>query len=181
MPANLIDSLGLYSWWDFGEDTLNFVAGVGNAVSFGGTTYLAEQFMNEGDRQILRKAKQSGSFEAGEWASLGLGGGRLAYAGTAKTASLLYRSKGATEAVARSAVNFRNGLKQAFRLNPWSKFRVYPFEKIAAKYGHDWGKIIDAAGRTNGPLNLLGAILAAGGIKGLTDGETNESTTSDCL
>jgi len=49
---------------------------------------------------------------------------------------------------------------------------VYPFERIAAKYGHDWGKIIDAAGRTNGPLNVLGGILAAGAGK--------ELATSDC-
>jgi len=69
-------------------------------------------------------------------------------------------------------VSFRNGLRYAFRLNPWSKFRVYPFERIAAKYGHDWGKIIDAAGRTNGPLNVLGGILAAGAGK--------ELATSDC-
>jgi hypothetical protein len=68
-----------------------------------------------------------------------------------------------TEAAARAAVANRNLLKRIFRLNPFSKFRIYPFEKIFAKYGNNPAAVIAAAGRTNGSLNKLGAFLALSG------------------
>jgi hypothetical protein len=95
---------------------------------------------------------------------LALGGARLAYAGSAKALSAMYAARGATLANAMAASAARNGVKQLFRLNPWSTFRVYPFEKMMAKYGGDFAKIIAAAGRTDGALNALGALGYLGGI-----------------
>jgi hypothetical protein len=73
-------------------------------------------------------------------------------------------------AVAVSA--FRNFLKQVFRLNPLITFRVYPFEKMVEKYGTAQ-TIIEAAGRTNTGINLVGGIAAAGGA-------TSLGTTGNC-
>jgi hypothetical protein len=172
-PVNWVDPWGLYSMMDFGGDALSFTAGLGNAVTFGGSTWIAKQFMSDEDAAILEKAKRcSGAFKGGEWASLGLGAGRLAYAGLAKGASMAYAARGATMANAAGASAFRNGLKKAFRLNPFSKFRVYPFSKMVEKYG-DAESIIDAAGRTNSGINAAGAAAAGGGAATL-------STTDDC-
>ena len=72
--------------------------------------------------------------------------------------------------VAASA--FRNGLKQVFRLNPLSTFRVYPIEKMVEKYGTAQA-IIEAAGRTNTGINLVVGIAAPGGA-------TSLGTTGNC-
>jgi hypothetical protein len=172
-PLNRIDPLGLYDLADFGGDTLSFAAGLGNAVTFGGSTLIAKQFLSSGDAAILGRTKRcSGAFKAGEWASLGLGAGRLAYAGLAKAGSLGYAALGGTMENAAAASAFRNGLKQAFRLNPWSSFRVYPFERMVEKYGTAEA-IIEAAGRTDTGLNMVGAAAASGGAATL-------ATTDDC-
>lgn len=170
---NVVDPFGLYDQWDLGEDVLEFTAGLGNAVSFGAGTWIAEQLMDKNDASLVRQVKRcSGVFKAGEWASLAIGLGRMAYAGLAKGASVGYAAMGNTMSNARAAVAFRNGLKQAFRLNPWSKFRVYPFETMVAKYGTAEA-IIAASGRTNAGINALGGALAAGGA-------TTLATTPDC-
>jgi len=167
-PVNFVDPSGFYSLLEFGGDALNFVAGLGNAVSFGASTWIAEQLMSSNDAATLRRVKQcSGAFEAGEWASLALGLGRVAYAGVAKGASLFYALRGATMKNAMSASAFRNVLKKVFRLNPFSKFRVYPFGKMVEKY-KTADAIISAAGRTNSALNKFGAISAAGGATTLS-------------
>jgi RHS repeat-associated protein len=172
-PTDGIDPLGLYDLWDLGEDSLNFAAGLGDGVSFGGTTWLAQRFMDDADAATLRREKRcSSAFKAGEWASLGLGAARLAYAGLAKGASIAYAARGATMANAAAVSGFRNGLKQVFRLNPWSKFRIYSFENMVEKYGTA-ETIIAAAGRTNTGNNAVGAAAAAGGAATLT-------TTDDC-
>jgi RHS repeat-associated protein len=172
-PVNLVDPLGLYDMLDFGGDALSFTAGLGNAVALGGSTWIANQFLNSDDAAVLGRTKRcSGAFKAGEWASLGLGAGRLAYAGIAKAGSMSYAALGATMENAAAASTFRNGLKQAFRLNPWSQFRVYPFERMVEKYGTAEA-IIEAAGRTNTGINMVGAAAAAGGAATL-------ATTDDC-
>jgi RHS repeat-associated protein len=170
---NTIDPFGLYDLWDFGENGLGFAAGLGNAISFGGTTWIAEQFMSSDDAATLRRTKQcSGAFKTGEWASLGLGVGRLAYAGLAKGSSMLYAARGATMENAMEAAAFRNILKRVFRLNPWSMFRIYPFEKVVGKY-ETAEAIIEAAGRTNVPYNIIGTVVAAGGT-------TTLATADEC-
>ncbi len=156
-PVNRIDPLGLYDWMDFTGDTLNFTAGLGNAVTFGGSTRIAQQFMDSNDAAVLNKAKHcSGSFRGGEWASLVLGGGRLLYAGAAKVGA-------AAAADGAAAMAFRNGLKRVMR-GPLaaSNYRIKNYEELFAKYGSDEA-IQAAAGRTNLGFNALGADMAAGG------------------
>jgi RHS repeat-associated protein len=166
-PIMGVDPLGLYDLLDLGIDVASFAAGLGNAVSFGGSSWLSEQVMNDADAELLRLTKScSDSFAAGEWTSLALGGGRLAYAGIAKGASAYYGAKGATMANAAAAVAFRNGLKQAFRLGLGKNFRVYPFSKMVDKYGTP-EKIIAAAGRTNKGFNAAGAEMAGGAAAAL--------------
>ena len=162
-PVNGVDPLGLYGLWDFGYDSLNFASGLGNAITFGGTTWLAEQLSSDSDAAIIRQAKNcSGSFKAGEWASLGLGAGRLAYAGLSKGASLAYAAEDASMADAEAASAIRNSLKKWFRVNPWSTYKVYPFEQMQATYGTA-NEIIAAAGRTDKIINIVGAEAATGG------------------
>jgi len=157
------DPLGLYDQWDLGVDALSFAAGLGSAVSIGGSTWIAKQVLSENDAAILANTERcSGAFKGGEWASLGLGAGRLAYAGIAKAGSLTYAALGATMENAAAASAFRNGLKQAFRLNPWSQYRIYPLERMVEKYGTA-EEIIRAAGRTDRYVNEVGAAVAAGG------------------
>lgn len=120
-----------------------------------------ETVFNSGDAAILSRTKRcSKAFKGGEWASLGLGVGRLAYAGIAKGASMSYAAMGATMENAVAASAFRNGLKKVLSLNPWREFRIYPFDQMVEKYGTAEA-IIDAAGRTNLGWNALGAVRGA--------------------
>jgi RHS repeat-associated protein len=163
-PVNFVDVTGLYSMFEFGEDALHFLAGLGNAVSFGLSSSIAEQFLDSHQIEVLKNAQLcSNTFKAGEWASLILGLGRLAYAGVAKGASMTYAAKGYTINNAMAASTFRNTLKKVFRLNPFSEFRVYPFSTVLSKYNGSAQKVIEAAGRTNSTLNWLGAVSAGGG------------------
>ncbi len=102
----------------------------------------------------------------GDVVSLAGGLARLGYAGAAKVTSLALR-EAPTMVNAVKAVATRNALKKAFRLNPWSEFRIYTFENRYAYYGGDLSKIIRGAGRTNKYLNLLGAGAAARSLYGL--------------
>lgn len=171
-PVNWIDPLGLYDLWDLGEDTLSFAAGLGNAVTFGGSTWIVEQFMSNEDAAVLRRTKRcSKAFKAGEWASLALGGGRLAYAGIAKGASIVYTARGATMANAAAASAFRNALKVVFRAGLW-RGGLSQFEQLVAEKGTAEA-IIAAAGRTNPVVNSVGAWAAAGSA-------TTLATTDDC-
>ncbi|MBF0523956.1 MAG: RHS repeat-associated core domain-containing protein [Deltaproteobacteria bacterium] len=171
-PVNRIDALGLYDMMDLGGDALSFAAGFSNAVTFGGSTWVAGQLLSREDAAILDRVERcSGAFKAGEWASLGLGAGRLAYAGIAQMGSMGYAALGVTMENAAAASAFRNGLKQVFRLG-LSNARVYPFEQMVAKYGTAEA-IIDAAGRTNLGWNAVGAAGAAGGAATL-------ATTDEC-
>jgi len=166
-PINYTDPLGLYDWMDFTGDALNFTAGLGNAVTLGGSTWIAKQFMDSNDAAVLDKAKRcSASFRSGEWASLALGGGRVLYAGAAKLGAV-------AAADGAAAMVFRNGLKRVMR-GPLaaSNYRIKTYEELMAKYGSDVA-IKAAAGRTNPGLNVLGAGMAVGGAAGL-------ATNSNC-
>jgi hypothetical protein len=57
-------------------------------------------------------------------------------------------------------------------LNPWSQYRIYPFERMVEKYGTA-AAIIKAAGRTDRVANVVGAVAAAGGA-------TTILTTGNC-
>lgn len=172
-PIRGVDPFGLYSLWDLGGDVLEFAAGVGNAVSFGATTWIAAQMMNSADAAVLRRTKRcSSAFKAGEWASLLLGSGRVAYAATAKVASMRFAALGANMENAFAAWAFRNSLKRTFRLGLFRDFRMYTFEQMVYKYRTAEG-VIAKAGRTNLGLNLVGVHMAAGGAATLL-------TTDDC-
>ena len=74
-PINRIDPLGLYDLLDFGGDALNFAAGLGNASTFGASTWIVQQgFLvtgNPDNAAILSRTKRcSGVFKAGEWAGM---------------------------------------------------------------------------------------------------------------
>ena len=162
IPINHTDPIGLYDLMDFTGDALNFTAGLGNAVTFGGSTWVAKQFMNRDDADVLDKVKRcSGSFRVGEWTSLVLGGGRLLYAGSAKIGASL-------AADGAAAMVFRNNLKRIMR-GPLaaSNYRIKNYEDLMAKYGSDQA-IKAAAGRTNPGFNALGANMAAGGATVMT-------------
>ncbi len=167
-PINKTDPLGLYNLWDFGEDTLSFAAGLGNAVTFGGTTWVAERLMDSDKTEILRQTKKrSLAFKAGEFTSLGLGASRLAYAGFAKGSSVYFTMRGATMKNATIASAFRNTFKKGFSANPWRKYRIYSFEEVLGKY-KTAEEIIKAAGRTNMYYNLLGFYTTASSITAIT-------------
>lgn len=74
-------------------------------------------------------------------------------------------------------VAWRNTLKKIFRLNPWSKFRIYTFDEIAPKYGYDMLEIIKASGRTDPYLNLFGGSMAISALDDLSD--TDDKTPYD--
>jgi hypothetical protein len=99
----------------------------------------------------------------GDVVSLAGGLARVGYAGAAKGTSLVLR-EAPTLANSMKAVAIRNALKKAFRLNPWSEYRIYPYDAIARKYRGNLLEIIKASGRTNPYLNLLGASMAGHGL-----------------
>lgn len=115
----------------------------------------------------------------GDVVSLAGGLARLGYAGGAKVTSLALR-EAPTVANAMKSVAIRNALKQWFRLNPWSEYRIYPYATISAKYGGDLLEIIKAAGRTNPYLNLLGGSMAGHGLYDLFGEEGDTSDGDGC-
>jgi hypothetical protein len=153
-PLTLSDPYGLWGAADLPsipQPILNFSTGVADAASFG-LGALARQALDV-DGGIDRCSK---AYSAGEWASLGLGLGRLGYAAIARV--------GAAAAVdGAAAMAFRNGLKRVMR-GPLagSDFRIKVYEDMLAQYGSDEA-IQAAAGRTDPDLNALAAYLAAAG------------------
>src|SRR5262249_54542330 len=108
----------------------------------------------------------SWSYWAGNLAPLVVGGGRLAYAGIAKAASLGGSAAIAAGAdavsVARVVSSTRNALKVIFRGGFFRNFRNYPFEAMLTKYG-DPAIIIAKAGTTDNGLTAAGAAIYASG------------------
>ncbi|MEI8352035.1 MAG: RHS repeat-associated core domain-containing protein [bacterium] len=170
-PVNNIDPFGL-DWFD---NTANFFAGAGDVLSFGATKAIRNSFP-----EFYMQDYSSGAYKRGEVTGMGyslaLGGGRLAYAGAAKGGSMLLLRQGATEANALKAMAMRNSLKTTFNLGLLSKDELMTAERMAAKYGSDWARWINAAGRTstesslfgiNGSWNALGGYFFGAGVKGL--------------
>jgi RHS repeat-associated protein len=111
-----------------------------------------------------------------------LGGGRLAYAGIAKT--IPYVASGVESSAvgeATLAVGMRNSLKDPFRLFTFSSTRKPSFGDLYAKYGGDISQILAGSGSTNAAYNALGA--AGGGIaaaNGAGAGTSAAQSGCDC-
>jgi len=135
---------------DWLHDASNLAAGFGDTVSFGLTSAFRETY---GYDSVIDY--DSGLYLGGEVATIGLGGARLVYAGIAKSLSISGMS-------ARQAFEYRNLLKKVFRLNPFSKYRIYKYDDMLLKYGETGLKA--AAGRTYQPLNYLGGASFFGGF-----------------
>jgi RHS repeat-associated protein len=166
LPGWAVDALG--SSPEIPRGVQDFTAGLADSLSFGVSKEIREAM---GTNNMVDPC--SGSYLGGELVAIGAGLGRTSYAGAAKLASRYHRVAGTLDS-ARKAVATRNRLKAAFRLNPFSKYRMHSFEQIAAKYGWDPLRIIEAAGRTDTALNMFGAGALIGGL-------LNElSRQSDC-
>lgn len=162
-PVIYIDPYGL--WWVPGRDPLpqsvaDFGTGVADAASLGLGPLVRDALGVDGGIN-----RCSSEYSAGEWASLALGVGRMAYAGIAKF--------GAAAAVdGAAAMAFRNGLKRVMR-GPLagSGYRIKTYGDLMQKYGSDEA-IKAAAGRTNRAVNAVGANFSVGGAAG--------AASSDC-
>jgi len=143
----------LYSWWEAELDAGNFLTGVADAASLG-LGPLARSYLEENYGLGGYVDRCSNAYKAGEWASLGLGIGRLGYASAAKAIS-----KSASSGVAASAA--RNTMKRIFRGGAFPNYRRYSPAELLAEYGSD-DALHEAAGRTDPLFNAIGANLALG-------------------
>ncbi len=156
-PISMVDPYGLFGWADMPsipQPVLDFTTGVADAASLGLGPLARQAIGVNGGVNKCSKA-----YSAGEWASLGLGVGRMAYAGIAKVGVAL-------AADGAAAMAFRNGLKRVMR-GPLagSNYRIKSYEELLVKYGSDEA-IQAAAGRTNSAVNAVGADLSIGGSVG---------------
>jgi RHS repeat-associated protein len=166
-PLRYTDPYGLETYWEhytglpdsYRRNAINVIAGISDSATFG-ATYQVRHWIGV-NRDVNRC---SSYYRGGEFASLFIGGARLAYAGTAKLGSRV--AAGADDAVA-----FRNGLKRTFRFGFFPNYRMPSIDAIRAtgKYADDTA-IIAAAGRTNLRYNAIGAAAAVGGGWGLSNG-----------
>ena len=163
-PLYWIDPYGLIGVADLPsipQPVVDFTAGLGNAVSFG-----LGNLAREGVYDLLGWSdnvnKCSGAYSAGGYAALAAGGARLAYAGLARAGAAVASS-------ARSASNFRNGLKRIFRGGTFSKSRNKTYDQLKRE-GKSDAAIRESAGRTNRYANTAGAQATAGGAATATGG-----------
>ncbi|MFA9950069.1 RHS repeat-associated core domain-containing protein [Dentiradicibacter hellwigii] len=160
-PVQWMDPWGLFSVADLPiipGPILDFTTAIADSASFG-LGPLARQAMGI-DGGVNRCSK---AYLAGEWASFGLGAGRMVYAGIAKVGAAIAMNGAA-------AMTFRNGLKRVMR-GPLagSNYRIKTYEDLLNKYGTDEA-IQAAAGRTNQTVNAVGANLTGGGSVNITCG-----------
>ena len=137
------------------QPAVDFSTGLGNAVSFGLGNLAREGVYNSLGWRDSDVNKCSDAYSYGEYASLLVGTGRIAYMGLAKAGSLLATT-------ARSASNFRNGLKVVFRGGLFPNARRKTYEQLV-RAGKSDAAIRESAGRTNRYVNTVGAQAAAGG------------------
>lgn len=145
---NYVDPSGLFGWTDkptIPQPLLDFSTGVADAASLGLGPLARKMIGVDGGVDRCSKA-----YSTGEWASLGLAAGRIAYAGIAKLGTAV-----AADGIA--AMVFRNKLKRVMR-GPLagSNFRIKNYGDLLKKYGSD-AAIQNAAGRTNAAVNAVGA------------------------
>jgi RHS repeat-associated protein len=151
-PTNAVDPYGLYSSLQVQLAIGNFLTGVADAASLGLGPLARDALAPYGWGGYVDPC--STAYDAGGWASLGLGVGRLGYAAAAKGVSR-FASSGAAASAGR------NTLKRIFRGGAFPNYRNYSYANRLAKYGSD-----DAArakaGQTNPWWNAAGANGALG-------------------
>jgi RHS repeat-associated protein len=108
------------------------------------------------DESLARLKNDDAGYEAGYTASVGIGLGRVFYASAAKGISLFSSS-------AEAAVKNRNTLKGLMSGLGSAHPRIKTYDELFAKYGSDQA-VRAAAGRTDAPINALGAVAAGTGI-----------------
>jgi uncharacterized protein RhaS with RHS repeats len=153
-PLSNFDPLGLASCGPFDcpsipDPLYNFLVGAADSASLGIGPLLRSEYGIGGPNRC------STAYKVGEYSSLALGVGRLAYAGAAKGLAAL-AANGAEAAATR------NLLKQVFR-GPFGglDYRLYTYEQLLEQKGSD-AAVQAAAGRTSPLLNAIGADAAAG-------------------
>jgi RHS repeat-associated protein len=156
-PLMFVDPYGLWGVADLPsipQPVLDFTTGVADAASLGLGPLARELLDVDGGVDRCSMA-----YSSGEWASVGLGAGRMAYAGIAKIGT-------AAAADGAAAMAFRNNLKRVMR-GPLagSNYRIKTYENLMTRYGSD-AAVKAAAGRTNRGINAVGANLGIGGAIG---------------
>ncbi len=142
------ESRGGFSWGTMG----NFTAGLVDNVLLG--------FGDEARELVgldLPIDRCSVAYRVGGSVALGVGAGRLAYAGLAKGASLLSAS-------GRAANAARNSLKVAFRGGLFPGYRYLSYEAALVKYRGSDELVRAAAGRTSGLWNSAGVSALVGAL-----------------
>lgn len=151
-PTVVRDPYGLFGLGDLPllpPEVVNLSAGLGDALLLG----LGDDLRTLLGINVVDPCDDY--YQYGSWASFGLGGARLAYAGLAKGYSLAASSGAA-------ASSFRTQLGNVFRLGAGRGFR----QPNLAKYPDD-DALRAAAGRTNFPLNLYAlGVATVGGVNG---------------
>jgi hypothetical protein len=157
-PLAFTDPYGLWAIGDpLPQGLLDFTTGIADAASLGIGPLARDFFDVSGGVDVC-----SASYTAGQYASLALGAGRLAYAGAAKALPLLVTPRATALETAFAVSAARNTLKLAGRFGLFPNFRMYTAEQMLAKYGPDAAKITAGATRTNRLANAVGADLAIG-------------------
>jgi|GEM_PF-6390464 len=148
-----IDPLGLWIWGDpLPQDLVDGAAGFGDGLSGGLTDWMRDQMGTNGSVNKC-SPNYSNSHTAGAGSSLGLGAGRLVYAGLAKGYSMT-ASSGTAASAFRSQLRGYFGGGKSLRPPNLSK---YPTDDL----------LREAAGRTNPYANAMGAGAAGMGANGL--------------
>ena len=159
-PTIFTDRHGLYDFDDFIIDTFQWVNGFDDAFTFGGTRWFRKNVMHNDASDPCSTA-----YRLGEWSSFGIGGARLAYAGSAKLASSIPQLTGDEARI------IRNELKWWFRLGLFGDSGMLSYEELYMLKKSD-PAIRAAAGRTNRLINRLGATGVAGA--------TVDTSNSEC-
>ncbi len=148
-PLKYFDPYGLFELPVLHQGVVDFSAGLGDALLLGFGSDLRNFAGIGGINQC------SDAYQYGGYSSFAAGSARLAYAGLAKAGSILAPS-------AASASSFRQGLKVTFRGGLFPDFRKRTYEGLRSAGKNDI-EIRASAGRTNVPLNVIGAQVGVGG------------------
>jgi hypothetical protein len=150
-PIDNVDPLGLFDWPSIPNPLYNYAVGIADSLSYGIGPLLRNEYGIGGPNRC------STAYKAGEYSSLALGLGRLAYAGLAQ--GLAAAAANGAEAAAT-----RNLLKQIFR-GPFGGlgYKLYTYDQLLEQYGTD-AAVQDAAGRTSPLWNAVGADAAASAV-----------------